>query len=348
MFARLLKDLFTSRSRSNTRRSTTHLRLESLEARDVPAVVNLTTQGASGAFSGALFRQTDSIEATTAHPFLRLQTNSVKATAQQGYNTDARPLQFDEVSDPAVTHSILVQDLPLVTINGLAYREILLDVSQNTNQPQITLDELRIYTSNSQTLSGYKTGKGTLGGVRAIYDMDASGNNRVLLNTLLSGAAFGDMRLDLPNSLFAGGGQYFYLYSKFGATTAGLDDRQTWAVVPPVVQGPGSISGVLFQDDDNSGTFETGEPVLAGWTVYIDTHNFGVLDADEVRTTTNASGNYQFTGLPVGSAGSPVAYTVSVVVQQGWIEGATVPSTVFLDQTMQSATQDLALLFQPT
>jgi hypothetical protein len=197
-------------------------------------------------------------------------------------------------------------------------------------------------------LTGYKTGNNRLGGVNAIYDMDAGGNNRVLLNTQLSGTRFGDMRLDLPNSLFTGGGQYFYLYSKFGATTAGLNDKQTWAVAAPVVQGTGSISGVLFQDNDNSGTQTPGDVVLAGWTVYIDINGDDIHEANEPTATTNSSGFYQFTGLPVGNAGSPIAYTISVVVQDlNYIEGATVPSTVFLDQTTPSATQDLALLFRP-
>lgn len=70
-----------------------------------------------------------------------------------------------------------------------------------------------------------------------------------------------------------------------------------------------SISGQKFNDLDGSGTKDTGEPGLAGWTIQLDKQPFGSVDA---TTVTDASGNYSFTNL------GPGTYQIREVDQTNW------------------------------
>jgi cyclophilin family peptidyl-prolyl cis-trans isomerase len=74
----------------------------------------------------------------------------------------------------------------------------------------------------------------------------------------------------------------------------------------------GSISGTAFQDFDGNGTKNGADQGLAGFTVFIDQNNNGVLDSSETSATTDANGNYTFTALDPGT------YTVREVVPTGW------------------------------
>ena len=46
----------------------------------------------------------------------------------------------------------------------------------------------------------------------------------------------------------------------------------------------GSISGVKFEDVDGDGTRDAGEPILPGWTIYLDENHDGQFDAGSPRT----------------------------------------------------------------
>jgi ELWxxDGT repeat protein/VCBS repeat-containing protein len=58
--------------------------------------------------------------------------------------------------------------------------------------------------------------------------------------------------------------------------------------------GQGWVSGIKFQDDNANGVQDAGESVLEGVNIYIDANDNGVLDTDEISTTTNVNGEYRF------------------------------------------------------
>lgn len=87
----------------------------------------------------------------------------------------------------------------------------------------------------------------------------------------------------------------------------------------------GSISGQKFEDTDGDGVKDAGETGLEGWTIFIDSDNDGVLDTGETSTTTDASGNYSFTGLTVGT------YTIREVQQTGWVQKTANPSPILVE-----------------
>ena len=196
------------------------LSVQPLEAREVPAaLVDLTFSGAGAARTEALFQQSDAHPTGSGviHSFLRVQATGV----EQGFNTDARPLQLDENNSRTFTRSLPVGEVPVVTINGVKYREFLLDINQKSSSPLLSLDELRLYVGGSPSLTGYSAAIKTLAGLAPVYDMDGTQDTVVKMDYRLNpGSGGGDITVLIPDSAFAGASasSYVYLYSKFGQT----------------------------------------------------------------------------------------------------------------------------------
>lgn len=101
-------------------------------------------------------------------------------------------------------------------------------------------------------------------------------------------------------------------------------DGGSWTVTPSSGEDVGgqdfgnvlaaSISGVKFEDIDGDGQRDADEPGLAGWTIFLDRNNNGMLDGGEPSTVTDAQGQYAFANLLPGS------YRVAEVMQAGWMQ----------------------------
>ena len=301
------------------------LNCETLEVRTVPSAalpdVDLTTHGSIGTIDGAIFSQCDAQPTGTGFidSFVRLQAKGAGAQAQEGFNTDARPLQFDENKSPQFTRSLRLSDVPEVEINGVRFREFLLDINQKASQPLLSLDGLRIYLGAAGNLTGLNKSTGQLAGLTAVFDMDASGDHWVKLNSRLNqGSGKGDMVLLVPSSSFAGAGAdaFVYLYSRFGDNLMPNAGFEEWAVarggvtggVPSsVTNGQASISGRV------TNTLGVG---VADVVVFLDTNHNGVLDTSELYTVTDMNGDYSFSHL-VGGLGDYSTFDVRVVVPTG-------------------------------
>jgi hypothetical protein len=262
-------------------------------------VLDLTTAGASGSINGALFEQ--AAGSSTLNSFLRIQNNG----QESGYNTDARPLQFDAIGNRTVTHALALTDVPVVQRNGVNYREFDLDVDDTVRNPQISLDQVKIFVGDVANLSNYNKGSGKLAGHTSVYDLDAGrGDNWVKLDSR-SGNADGDMRMLVPDTAFAGA-KYVYLFSQFGTHIRADGHAEEWgvkAVSPPA--GVGSISGMVFSDFGQPAVND-GDSGAPGITVFLDTNGNGMLDPGELSTvtadgTTAPVGTYSFTNLPAGT-----------------------------------------------
>ena len=68
-----------------------------------------------------------------------------------------------------------------------------------------------------------------------------------------------------------------------------------------VIAPNGVISGTVFRDFNLDTQQNSGEPALAGQTVYLDLNNNGVLDSGEPTSVTSASGAFSFTGVAPGT-----------------------------------------------
>ena len=80
-----------------------------------------------------------------------------------------------------------------------------------------------------------------------------------------------------------------------------------------VASGGGSIAGLVYDDSDGDGTRDGGEPGLAGWAVFIDADDDGLLDTDERTTLTDGNGGYRFDGVAPGTV------VVGVIAEFGWL-----------------------------
>ncbi len=176
--------------------------------------------------------------------FVRIHKKGI----EQGYNTDGRPLYYDENNSPTFTRSLLLSDVPAVDLrgDGMYYREFLLDINQQNNRKGhlLSLDEIAIYQADVGNLTGPRSVLGT-----PIYDLDSPADNWILLNYSLGhGSGSGDLLVYVPNALF-GDRSYVYLYSMFGANQEGDAGFEEWAVregSPPHVPVPAAaILGML-------------------------------------------------------------------------------------------------------
>ena len=197
--------------------------------------IDLTTVGSFGTVNGAIFRQYDPDHAMgtgAIDSFLRIQNNGV----EHGYNTDGRPLEFDE--SKAWTRSLLLSDIPVLDIGGTNYREFVLDINQNGGNI-FSLDELRIALGSTGNSLGYFSIFAD-----SIYDLDDIEEDSYIKMdySLNAGSGSGDMTVCIPDSLFTGG-DYVYLYSKLGDTYAADDGFEEWAVGAngPVIPEPATI-----------------------------------------------------------------------------------------------------------
>lgn len=183
--------------------------------------IDLTTVGSSGTVNGAVFLQYDpdhSMGTGVIDSFLRIQNNGV----EQGYNTDGRPLEFDEGS--VWTRALLLSDIPILNKGGTDYREFILDINQNGNNI-FSLDELRIALGSTGDLLGYSSIFAS-----SIYDLDETEDSYIKMDySLNAGSGSGDIIVCVPDSLFIGG-DYVYLYSKFGVTYGADAGFEEWAV----------------------------------------------------------------------------------------------------------------------
>lgn len=302
------------------------LSLVQLSDRIVPAAtLNLTAAGAEAVAGGAIVRQIDARPAGDLDTFVRLQDSTRYGGVQEGYNTDARPLQLDEKRDRRATHSLQLSEVPVVTVDGVAYREFVLDVNQYRRSSRLSLDEVRIYTDESPDLHGYNRRTRTLDGNRPVFDLDAGRDVSVLLDGRLNGGrGRGDMALLVPDAAFANAAptDSVYLYSKMGGRWGARANggHEEWSVdttldaPPPAV--PGSISGTVWVDRDENGIRDVNDEGIGG--VAITLH--GVNDLGETvyleTITTAGDGSYSFGNLPNGT------YTLTQTQPEDYVDGA--------------------------
>jgi len=211
-------------------------------------VLDLTSPGAHADSQGALFFQADPQPTGTGviQPFVRIQ----RTGTERGYNTDARPVEFDTKDQNQWTHSLSLASLSPVSINGTAYYQFLLDVNESGSDTKrlLSMNDFRVYLGDSPSLTGWNDGFGTHS--VKVYDLDAAGNSRVELDYKLnSGSGSGDMFVFIPVSKFQGYAaqyQYVYLYSAFGqphGSDAGFEEwaaKTSSSISPPPGGGGGS------------------------------------------------------------------------------------------------------------
>jgi len=160
--------------------------------------------------NGAWFMQFLPEDATGTglfNPFVRVSANS---DVVQGYNTDYRPLQFEE--DSSWTDSIPLSDVPYFLYEGTLYREFQLDINQTNKNPLISLDEVQIWLGGADAANitgfveeGVETDFGSFPGfaLQEVYNLDADDDNDLILDySNAAGSGKRDLKLLVPDDYF--------------------------------------------------------------------------------------------------------------------------------------------------
>ena len=315
-------------------------------------MVDLTAVGSTATIDDVLFQQgpiAGSAGTGVLDPFLRVQRGGNDPDIEQGYNTDYRPLQYDE--DAPWTESLLLSTVPVTTTGGVAYRKFNLDINQTTNNPFLSLDGLQLFVANSPTLHGFDPTAGTFSGdATRIFTLGDKWIKMDYRNAPGSGVS--DLSMLVPESKFVGSGldcgygqpgceTWVYLYNQFGTNFPNNDGFEEWSteVLPFITltkTATGTFDRTFTWDLDKSGLPLT-HNLFAGGSADTD------YDIDVDQTITD--GNIQVTGtititvpakLPDGEKNSPDATITSLtdVLAQGAtltnavISGCEVPFTV--------------------
>ena len=151
--------------------------------------------------------------------------------------------------------------------------------------------------------------------------------------------------LILSTSFIAGSGVGGVITTGTGTVTATVTTTATTTVpttntTTPATTSPtptptpacGTISGYKWNDLNNNGAWDTGEPGLSGWTMNVSQCNSGNCNSLTflTSTVTNASGYYAFNGLNYQPA---TWYRIQETVQPGWVP--TSPSSGYRDQKLE-------------
>jgi len=188
--------------------------------------------------NGAIFEGYGARTAGTGNinPFLRLNGNGPTV---EGYNTSVNSGLPSDV-DHSQTDSLLLAACDWAIINGVVYREFRLDINEPNNQnSQVSLDRVQIYTSSVGNLNPGLANLAGLGTLRFDMDVGVDGASTVILDETSTGSGQFDMRMWIPNSLFAGLDPfttYIYLYSRFGDSPAEDGGFEEWATNRPLTQ----------------------------------------------------------------------------------------------------------------
>ena len=176
------------------------------------------------------------------HAFFRVDASPT----ERGYNTDGRPLQFDEMKSATFTHAALLADVPLVQYpegTGPLYYEFQLDVNESKKTPYISLDQFQVWTTNDPNLlgytetTGYPAGSFAVGTAELVYDLDGDGDTWIKMDYRWNtGSGKRDYKVLVPQSAFAGKELlYVVIFTRHGISEPCDDGFEEWgvAVYPP-------------------------------------------------------------------------------------------------------------------
>lgn len=144
---------------------------------------DLTTQtGSEALVNGAIFTTSDlqsSSGTGLIQAFVRVQDggNGPGDGFESGYNTSERPLSYEENTSPSFTKTLLLNQVPIVTIDGQQYYEFRLDINQLNSNPLLSLDAVKLFTSDVSDgeLSGLITDSTfTVASLQQVYDLDTN------------------------------------------------------------------------------------------------------------------------------------------------------------------------------
>jgi hypothetical protein len=297
--------------------------------------VDLTTADIQqGPYNGAYFKQgplPSSAGTGVLDPFLRLNATGNDPAIEKGYNTDYRPLQFDE--DGSWTEALLLSTVPTVAgPGGALYRVFYLDINQTNKDSLLSLDELILFGGSSPLYHGFdETARNFTapGAATVLWSLDQGADRYLYMDYgLEAGSGDSDVTMLIPETVFAGYpscayGQagcstWLYLWNRFGDNFPNNDGFEEWSTtVLPYVQVAKTAAGTfdrtyswtITKDYDGEYWKFIGDPKTV--------HDYKVVvDQSTVDSNIKVTGKITLTvpsKLPDGEKESPDATITNIV-----------------------------------
>jgi hypothetical protein len=213
-------------------------------------IVDLSEPNATATVNGTIFTQATVSAAGSGNinAFLRVQ-GAASGDTETGYNTDARPLQFDEKTDPIHTRSLRLDEVPTVVKNGVTYRQFILDNNEPAaaSKTLISLDTFMVFLTAIPNVTGVSlaTPAAVLGNL--VYNLDAGADRSLLFDAnLAQGSGKYDATIEIPDANFTGPNTYVTVLATFGITAraqAGFEEFGVGPITNPNPVGGGTGTG---------------------------------------------------------------------------------------------------------
>ncbi len=257
------------------------------------ATIDLTTTNSTTTISGVKFTATESIVSGTGGYFTFLAVADNDGT-EEGFNHDSDALLN---TDAAKTQSLRVGQLEVYNDGGTPYYVFRLDMNEPGNatgsDAPISLNEFKLYTSATVATSGNyvaNDGSGDPGlNFTKIFDLDAGGDNTLLMKDLSSGGGGDDYLVLVAKSVVdAAPNTYLSLYWQFSNAQGGFEEAR--ALTVPFVAAPAiNVEKSVSSITDGADWGGSGQADSAG-----DTINYSI--------TIQNTGNVGLTGVTVTDA----------------------------------------------
>lgn len=194
--------------------------------------LDLTTPGDFGFIGDALFMQYSDAPTGNIDPFLTISADT-QGHPQRGYNTDTAFGNYDEIYAAGKTHAIRLSEVPVANVDGIDYREFLLDINQSV-QSQLSIDQIEIYLEATENISSHGGLSNLIYALNepvvAPLDAGESSYDYILLDDS-AGSGKGDMLALIPDAMFTGlDTQFVYMYSLTGLGLDGTDGFEEWGL----------------------------------------------------------------------------------------------------------------------
>ena len=155
--------------------------------------------------------------------FLTVQNNGT----EQGYNTTGA-VQFDTTASG--TTSLLLSEIPQVTIQGINYRGFAFEANQQGGDSLLSLNQIQIFQAAAGNLTGYNAGGPNIGGATSLVFDWASGTDTLTVDDFVPGASSVEMLMFVPASSFSAS-PFVYLYVNAGAPNDSNAGPDRWLVI---------------------------------------------------------------------------------------------------------------------
>lgn len=271
---------------------------DALQHVPVPAI---PTEANSALFE--TYEVPDSTGTGVINAFVRVQDANTMPGFEAGYNTDGRPVQFNEDTSPQNNFSLRYVEVPKLTIDDTTYLVLNLDLNESNANFEgiqaITLQNLKIFSSNAPDLTDMDPTTRLFPTATLNYELDIDLNgdgdafddgevdHSVDLTDWNTGSGTGDYRVLIP---VAGAGNhagfadvapsaFIYVYSEFGvknclgwAADGGFEEWFVMRQASMSIEKTASVDGDVVDEAGDLISYtvvvtNTGSEALTGVTV---------------------------------------------------------------------------------